>query len=128
MSVELNHTIVHVRDKQESAEFLASILGLEVDPPFGPFIGVTAGPTTLDFADWEPDFQTQHYAFLISEEEFDAIFERIQASGAPYFADPGHTRPGEINHGYGGRGVYFVDPSGHNMEVLTRPYGSDPEG
>jgi catechol 2,3-dioxygenase-like lactoylglutathione lyase family enzyme len=128
MSVELNHTIVYAHDKKASAEFLAGILGLEVDSPFGPFIGVTTGNgVTLDFADWEPEFQTQHYAFLISEDEFDQIFGRIKEAGAKYYADPGHTRPGEINHGYGGRGVYFEDPNGHNMEVLTRPYGSDPE-
>lgn len=122
MTAKLNHTIVYVRDKEESANFLASILGLDVDPPFVNFLGVTVGNgVTLDFADWEPEFQTQHYAFLVDEEEFDPIFDRILASGARYFADPGHTRPNEINHRRGGRGVYFVDPSGHNMEVLTRP-------
>jgi catechol 2,3-dioxygenase-like lactoylglutathione lyase family enzyme len=121
MTAALNHTIVFVRDKQASAEFLATILGLPIGEPVGYFVPVAvANGVTLDFADFAPDVQSQHYAFLVDEGEFDGIFERIIASGAAWFADPNHTQPNEINHRRGGRGVYFVDPSGHNMEVLTR--------
>ncbi|GAB3976867.1 hypothetical protein GCM10029978_064960 [Actinoallomurus acanthiterrae] len=66
----------------------------------------------------------QHYAFLVSEEEFDAIFGRIQEAGVTYYADPFHQEPGRINHLDGGRGAYFSDPNGHNLEIITRPYGS----
>jgi catechol 2,3-dioxygenase-like lactoylglutathione lyase family enzyme len=121
MTAQLNHTIVHARDKQESAHFLAGILDLPVGEPVGPFVPVTvANGVTLDFADFVPRVQSQHYAFLIDEDEFDEVLERIMASGASWFADPNHTKPNEIIHRRGGRGVYFVDPSGHNMEVLTR--------
>ncbi|UGY91970.1 VOC family protein [Streptomyces gobiensis] len=126
MSVELNHTIVYARDKKMSAEFLASILGLEVGAPFGPFIPVvTSNGVTLDFYEGgEGPITPQHYAFLVSEDDFDAIFDRIEAAGLTYYADPSHTRPGEINRMDGGRGAYFDDPDGHNMEIITRPYGS----
>jgi len=126
MSVDLNHTIVAARDRKAAAEFLATILGLTVGPPFGPFIPVATGNgVTLDFMDTDPDqIVPQHYAFLVSEEEFDAIFARIQAAGVTYYADPGHHEAGEINHHDGGRGAYFEDPNGHNLEIITRPYGS----
>lgn len=125
MSVQLNHTIVHSRDNRESAEFLAHILDLEVGPEWGPFIPVsTANGVTLDFATVPAESITvQHYAFLISEAEFDAAFEKIRSAGIPYWADPHGKQPGEINHNDGGRGVYFPDPSGHGMEIITRPYG-----
>ncbi|MFF4318083.1 VOC family protein [Streptomyces sp. NPDC001568] len=125
MSVQLNHTIVHSRDNRESATFLAHILGLEVGAEWGPFIMVTTeNGVTLDFATIPAEsIVTQHYAFLISEEEFDVAFEKIQAAGIAYFADPHGKQPGEINHNDGGRGVYFPDPSGHGMEIITRPYG-----
>lgn len=125
MAVELNHTIVAARDREESAEFLAHILGLEVGEPVGPFVPVaTANGVTLDYATADGEVTAQHYAFLISEEEFDASFGRIRAAGIDYWADPHGQRPGEINHNDGGRGVYFFDPSGHGMEIITRPYGS----
>ncbi|KIF06226.1 glyoxalase [Streptomyces sp. RSD-27] len=125
MSVQLNHTIIHSRDNRESAEFLAHILGLEVGPEWGPFVPVTTGNgVTLDFAAIPAESITpQHYAFLISEEEFDSAFEKIRAGGVEYFADPHRKHPGEINHNDGGRGVYFLDPVGHAMEIITRPYG-----
>ncbi|MEV7545338.1 VOC family protein [Streptomyces sp. NPDC089915] len=125
MSVQLNHTIVHSRDNRESATFLAHILGLEVGPEWGPFIPVETGNgVTLDFAAIPVESITpQHYAFLISEEEFDSAFEKIRAGGIEYFADPHRKHPGEINHNDGGRGVYFLDPVGHAMEIITRPYG-----
>ena len=126
MSVQLNHTIVAARDKRASAEFLAGILGLDVSAPYGPFLPVQAGnDVTLDFLDSGQDqITTQHYAFLVSEEEFDAIFGRIQQAGITYYAGPGHRQAGQINHNDGGRGTYFDDPNGHSLEILPRPYGS----
>ena len=125
MSVELNHTIVHSRDNRESAEFLAHILGLTTGTESGPFIPVVlANGVDLDFATVPVESITvQHYAFLVSEAEFDTAFERIKAQGITYYADPHRKHPGEINHNDGGRGVYFPDPSGHGMELITRPYG-----
>ncbi|MFE5586491.1 VOC family protein [Kitasatospora sp. NPDC056531] len=126
MPVELNHTIVLARDRQESAEFAAGILGLELGAAWGPFLPlVTANGVTLDFATADPELLApQHYAFLVSEAEFDGIFARIQQGGIEFYADPRMQRVGEINHNDGGRGVYFRDPSGHGLEVITRPYGS----
>lgn len=124
MSVELNHTIVHSRDNRESAEFLARILGLEVGTPWGPFVPVgTSNKVTLDFATVPAQsIVMQHYAFLVSDEEFDAALERIERAGITYFADPHGRQPGEINRNHGGRGLYFMDPSGHGMEIITTPY------
>lgn len=125
MTVQLNHTIVHARDSQASAQFLADILGLSAPTRFGPFVVVEVdNGVSLDFLDTTAALTVEHYAFLISEAEFDEIFERIRKRGVPHWADPGRTRPGRINHGDGGRGVYFEDPNGHLLEVLTRPYGS----
>jgi catechol 2,3-dioxygenase-like lactoylglutathione lyase family enzyme len=125
MTVKLNHTIVSARDKHASATFLAEILGLPAPVPVGPFMGVQAdNEVTLDFIDWDGEIEVQHYAFLISEEEFDEIFGRIGERQLPYWADPHKDQPGEINTRDGGRGVYFEDPSGHFLEILTRAYGS----
>lgn len=124
MSIALNHTIVHCHDRQQSAEFLAHILGLEIGAPTGPFLPVdTANGVTLDFASISEPFTPQHYAFLVSDDEFDEAFDRITRAGVTYYADPHRRKPGEINHRDGGRGLYFLDPSGHAMEILTRPYG-----
>jgi catechol 2,3-dioxygenase-like lactoylglutathione lyase family enzyme len=129
MSVELNHTIVHARNNRESAEFLARILGLEIGPGWGPFLPVTtANGVTLDYAAIPAEsIVMQHYAFLVSDEEFDAAFSRIRQAGITYYADPHMKQPGEINHHHGGRGLYFLDPAGHGMEIITRPYGSHPQ-
>ena len=129
MSVQLNHTIVAARDKRAGARFLASILGLEVGPQYGPFLPVeTSNGVTLDFMDsGAAEIASQHYAFLVSEEDFDAIFGRITEAGVPYYADPGHRRRGQINRNDGGRGLYFADPNGHNLEIITRPYGGGPD-
>lgn len=126
MPAELNHTIVHARNNPESAEFLTGILDLEVGDEWGPFIPVaTSNGVTLDFASIPVESITmQHYAFLISEDEFDAAFERIQQAGITYYADPHMKQPGETNHHHGGRGLYFLDPAGHGMEIITRPYDS----
>ncbi|WP_405588036.1 VOC family protein [Streptomyces sp. NBC_01092] len=125
MTVQLNHTIVAARDKKESARFLADILGLEVSPQYGPFIPVEIpNGVTLHYLDSPGAITPQHYAFLVSEDDFDSIFGRIREAGLTYWADPYHRRPGEINRNDGGRGTYFDDPNGHNLEILTRPYGS----
>lgn len=126
MAVELNHTIVVASDKLASAEFVATVLGLEVGPQYGPFLPVdTSNGVTLDFMDsGGKKITPQHYAFLVSEADFDTIFERIQRAGISYYADPGHRQAGQINHNDGGRGAYFDDPDGHNLEIITRPYGS----
>jgi catechol 2,3-dioxygenase-like lactoylglutathione lyase family enzyme len=127
MAVQLNHTIVAARDKRVSATFLAEILGLAGPKPFGPFLGVAVdNDVTLDFVDWSGDGELtrQHYAFLVSEADFDEIFGRIRARNLDYWADPHHDVPGEINTRDGGRGCYFDDPDGHVLEILTRAYGS----
>lgn len=125
MTISFNHTIVYARDKHRSAEFLANVLGLPAPTPMWSFVTVSLDHgAALDFADTDREISPQHYAFLVSEEEFDGIFARIQAAGIPYWADPGRSRPQEINHGDGGRGVYFKDPNGHLLEAITRPYGS----
>jgi hypothetical protein len=124
--VELNHTIVFARDRRESAEFLAHVLDLEVGPALGPFLPVATGNgVTLDFMTTDQEsVAAQHYAFLVSEAEFDGIFARIQHAGTTYYADPMLQQAGQINRHDGGRGMYFLDPAGHSMEVITRPYGS----
>ena len=122
MPVQLNHTIVPVSDKEACSRFIAEILGLDPPRPFGPFMCVeTANGVSLDYDDrWGPAHH--HYAFLVSEEEFDAIFSRVTERGLDYWADPGHQQKGTLNGN--GRGFYFEDPAGHNMEVLTRAYGT----
>jgi len=125
MTVQLNHTIVRVTNKQESAAFLADILGLAAPTPYGPFLVVQVdNDVSLDFADDHGPVHPQHYAFLVDESGFDEIFGRIRERGLRYWADPGRRRAGEINTNDGGRGVYWEDPSGHLLEIITRPYGS----
>ena len=125
MTIQFNHTIVHARDSHASAVFLAEILGLAAPVPFGPFRVVQGGSgVRLGWRQSAAPVTRQRYAFLIGEAEFDAVFARIRERGLSFWADPGKIRTGEINHGDGGRGVYFEDPDGHVLEVLTRPYGS----
>ena len=124
MTVRLNHTIVAARDAASSARFLAEMLGLAPPVTFGHFEVVTVGDTSLDFLASDGEISPQHYAFLVSESEFDGIFERIRGRDLPYWADPYRHQPGEINTRDGGRGVYWPDPDGHLLEILTRPYGS----
>ena len=124
--MELNHTIVYARDKRVSSDFLAGLLGLPSPVAWGPFLAIgVANQVTLDFLDADGEVAPQHYCFLVGEDEFDEIFGRIRAQGLQYWADPGHTIPGEINTHDGGRGVYFDDPSGHILEIITRPYGEE---
>ena len=127
MTVQLNHTIIASKDPAASAAWFSEMLGLDEPERFGPFWQVSTGNgVNLDFdrRDAEDAITPQHYAFLISDDEFDAIFDRIVERGIGYYADPAGTRAGEINHNDGGQGVYFPDPNGHWLEIITRPYGS----
>jgi catechol 2,3-dioxygenase-like lactoylglutathione lyase family enzyme len=125
MSVQLNHTIVWCRNKRRSAAFLTAILGRPAATRFGPFLVVEAdNGVSLDFHEIDGEIASQHYAFLVGEDDFDAIFARIRQRGLEHWADPGRTKRGEINRNDDGRGVYFEDPDGHLLEILTRPYGS----
>lgn len=124
MPVHLNHTIVAARDPQVSASFVSEILGLKPPSRYAHFHVVEAdNGVSLDYAQSD-DVRPQHYAFLITDDEFDEIFGRIEAQGLPYWADPMRSRPGEVNRNDGGRGIYFEDPDGHLLEIITRPYGS----
>lgn len=125
MAIRLNHTIVAARDKETAARFLTEILGLPAPAMVGPFaVARVSDDTSLDYVDSAGEINSQHYAFLVDESEFDEIFERIRARGLPYWADPGRRERDQINTWDGGRGVYFEDPSGHLLEIITRPYGS----
>jgi catechol 2,3-dioxygenase-like lactoylglutathione lyase family enzyme len=125
MAIQLNHTIVPARDAKASATFLTEILGVREPVRFGPFWAVTLeNGVTLDYQDSDEAMPIEHYAFLVSESEFDAIFARINQRSLEYWADPGHSRPFEINRNDGGRGLYWNDPNGHYLEIITRPYGS----
>lgn len=125
MPILLNHTIVRARDKHESAAFLTDILGLPPPTTYGPFVVVQVdNEVSLDYADDHGPVHPQHYAFLVDESDFDDIFGRIKERGLTYWADPFRRRPGEFNTNDGGRGVYWEDPNGHMLEIITRPYGS----
>jgi catechol 2,3-dioxygenase-like lactoylglutathione lyase family enzyme len=125
MAIDFNHTIVSARDSAASARFLAEMLGLPAPRKWGPFqMVITENGANIDFMDTDSAITPQHYAFLVSEAEFDDIFGRIQERSLSYWADPSQKQSGEINHRDGGRGVYFEDPDGHLLEVITRPYGS----
>jgi catechol 2,3-dioxygenase-like lactoylglutathione lyase family enzyme len=123
VNVQLNHTIVWCHDKQKSASFLIELLGLPSPSKFGPMLVVPlSNNVSLDYYEQPGKIALQHYAFLLSEDEFDQVFARIQDKKLPYWADPGKQHSGEIYRLYGGRGVYFDDPDGHLLEVMTRPY------
>ena len=125
MGIQFNHTIVRCRDQAKAAAFLSQVLGLGPPGQFGPFHTVElSNGVSLDFLNVSGEISREHYAFLVSEDEFDAIFRRIEERGLEYWADPGKSRPGTINHNDGGRGVYFEDPERHLLEIITRPYGS----
>lgn len=125
MTVQLNHTIVACTDRVRSAAFYSEVFGLPPAREFGPFLVVELdNGISLDFHGGDEDVVSVHYAFLVSDDEFDAIFGRVQERGLPYWADPARRHPAEINHHDGGRGVYFPDPDGHFLEIITRPYGS----
>lgn len=121
---ELNHIIVWCRDKVASAAFLTEMLGLPPPEPFLQFHVVRlANGIAMDFMAKDGEIALQHYAFLVSDAEFDAVLARIETRRLDHWADPARTRFREINHLWGGRGVYFCDPNGHLLEAITRPYG-----
>ncbi len=128
MAVELNHTIIWCRDKLASSAFLADMFALDPPEPFLHFMVVRlANRVSVDFMQKDGPVAPQHYAFLVSEAEFDGVMGRLAARGLDYWADPARTRPGEINRHFGGRGVYFADPDGHLLEAITTPYGTESE-
>lgn len=128
MSVKLDHTIVWCRDREASAAFMAELFGLDAPTDFFDFKVVRlANGVSLDFVERTGEIAPQHYAFLVSEHEFDAVLGRIQAKGLDYWADPARSKLGEINRHFGGRGVYFADPDGHLLEAITQPYGGEDE-
>lgn len=130
MPIKLNHTIIAAHDHMASAHFLTELFSLPPPEVIGPFAAVQVGDTSLDYMNVEEyrgaggEIASQHYAFLVTEEEFDAIFGRIRLCNLPYWADPHQCKPGQTNSWDGGRGVYFEDPNGHLLEIITRPYGS----
>lgn len=124
MSIELNHTIVDAKNAETSAKFMAEILGLPTPVSFGPFKVIkTSNAVSLDYRTTADAIKPRHFAFLVSESEFDEIFNRIINKQLKYWADPGRTKPQQINHNDNGRGCYFIDPDGHFLEIITRPYG-----
>ena len=124
MTVFLNHTIVHALDKHASAQFLVEILGLDQPTVYGPFVVVQVGnDVSLDYVNDDDVPRPAHYAFLVDEAEFDQIHARIVERGLTFWADPSHRQPGRINTNDGGRGLYWDDPNGHSLEIITVPYG-----
>jgi len=120
MAIILNHTIVPARDKEASARFFADIFGLKYEGPGGHFAPVRVNETlTLDF-DEADSFDIHHYAFHVSDAEFDSIFKRVQEAGIAYGSEPWDQKNGKLNNWNGGRGVYFCDPNGHILELMTR--------
>ncbi|MGV0794771.1 VOC family protein [Mycolicibacterium sp. XJ1819] len=127
MAISFNHTIVAAHDRDASARFFTELFGLPEPTEYGHFLVVALDHgASLDYAQVGQDqaIHPQHFAFLVSEDDFDAIYGRIRKQGLAHWADPMGSRPDEINHNDGGRGVYFRDPAGHNLEIITRPYGS----
>jgi catechol 2,3-dioxygenase-like lactoylglutathione lyase family enzyme len=126
MAVVFNHAIVFAKDAQESASFFAALFGLPDPVAWGPFLSLALGGGGLvQFATANFEIQPQHYAFLVTEEEFDGIYQRLLTAGIEHWADPQGAQPGTFNQNHGGRGVYFRDPAGHGLEALTRPYVSE---
>lgn len=124
MTILLNHTIVHARAPRATAAFLTDILGLPPARRLAHFTVVQVGDTSLDLLPTDDAIASRHFAFLVSEAKFDAIFDRLRQRGLDYWADPFHREPGRINRWDDGRGLYFDDPNGHLLEIITRPYGS----
>ena len=127
MGIEINHLVVPATDKNASAEFLTRILGIDPAPPAAHFRPVQVGGVTLDF-DNATEIRSMHIAFLVDEATFEGAYQRLLDAGTPTYADPSRSRPGEINHRFGGRGVYFDDPDGHFFELLTAVPGETANG
>ena len=125
MTAQLNHTIVWCRDNVKSSMFLTGILRLPPPKPVLHFMVVELGNgVAMDFMAKDGEVASQHYAFLVSDDEFDFGLDRVREAGQPYWADPGRTKPGEIYERSGGRGFYFNDPDGHLLELLTQAEGA----
>ncbi|HET6563727.1 MAG TPA: VOC family protein, partial [Marmoricola sp.] len=125
MNVELNHTIVHVKDRWTAAREVAATLGRAEPAAYGPFAVLELdNGVSLDFMETAEEIHAQHYAFLVGDQEFDAIHARLRDAGRSWWADPHKRQPAQVNHGDGGRGLYWEGPDGHWLEIITRPYGS----
>lgn len=123
MSATFNHTIIASKDRNESAQFYRDLIEASEAPSWGPFINILLdGGVMLQFAEPPVEIQMQHYAFLVDDELFDRAYSRLVEWGVTHWADPQMTRPGETNTEHGGRGVYFKDPAGHAIELITQPY------
>ena len=128
MSIEFNHPLVHAKDTWAAAREVAGVLGLAEPTSYGPFAVIQFdNGATLDFIEDTAEIKAQHYAFLVGEDDFDAIWARIKAQDRQFWADPHKRAAGEINHEDGGRGLYWEGPDGHWLEIITRPYGSGSE-
>lgn len=124
MPVTFNHTIIAARDREESARFYRDLLELPEAPSWGVFTNIMLSEgVLLQFAEPPVDhIQMQHYAFLVDDDLFDRAYGRLVERGIDHWADPHRQRPGATNTEHGGRGVYFMDPAGHGLELITRPY------
>jgi catechol 2,3-dioxygenase-like lactoylglutathione lyase family enzyme len=123
MPVTFNHTIIASKDRTASVRFFRDLLELPEAPSWGPFLNIQLSDgVLLQFAEPPVEIQMQHYAFLVDDDLFDRAYARLRAQGIEHWADPQMKRPNETNTEHGGRGVYFKDPSGHAIEIITRPY------
>ncbi len=124
MAIELNHTIINVTNKETSANFISEILGLPEPIPFLQYFLVVhlSNGISLDFCNSPEKIEPQHYAFLVSDDEFDQIYKKIKDRNISHWADPAKNIPNKVNTHFGGRGLYFEEPSGHFLEIITRPY------
>ncbi|GAA4608700.1 catechol 2,3-dioxygenase-like lactoylglutathione lyase family enzyme [Actinoplanes octamycinicus] len=123
MPATFNHTIIASKDRVESARFYSELLEAPAAPSWGFFTNIQLdGGVLLQFAEPPVDIQMQHYAFLLDDDLFDRALARLRDAEIEHWADPQMRRPGEINNEHGGRGVYFKDPAGHAVELITRPY------
>lgn len=118
-----NHTIIASTDRHASARFFRELFEAKEAPSWGVFANILLEDgVLLQFAEPPVEIQMQHYAFLVDDDLFDRAYARIRERGLEHWADHQRTRPGETNTEHGGRGVYFFDPSGHGIEMITRPY------
>ena len=126
MTARLNHTIVWCTDKRRSSAFMAEMLGLPDPVPFAHFLVIPLeNGVSMDFMEKDAPIAPQHYAFLVDDAQFDAGLAKIVDKGLAHWADPARQQPGQINRHWGGCGVYFEDPDGHLLELITKPYGSE---
>lgn len=123
MTITFNHTIIAAKDREESARFYRRLFEVPPAPSWGVFTNIQLSDgVLLQFAEPPVEIQMQHYAFLVDDDLFDRAYQRILDDGIEHWADPHGKRPGETNTEHGGRGVYFMDPAGHGLEMITRPY------